>query len=72
MTDSAGSFLFELDMMFEEGSAQTCLFPLLSEIDYLQLADLPLSFAVRRRIHETDSGSAVAGVSTSSCTREIW
>ena len=53
MTDSAGSFLLELDMMFEEGSAQTCLFPLLREIDCLELADLPLSLAVRHGIHET-------------------
>ena len=46
--------LFEVDMMFAEGSAQTCLFPVLSDIDYLQLADLPLSLAVRHGIHETE------------------
>ena len=45
MTDSAGSFLFELDLMFDEGCAQTCLFPLMSKTDYLLFADLPLSLA---------------------------
>ena len=59
MTDSAGSFLFDLDMLFEEGSAQTCLF-LLCEVDNLQLADLPLSHAVRQE-QLLCSGSAVAG-----------
>ena len=53
MTDLAGSFLFELDVMFEEGR-------LLSETDFLQLADLPPSLAVRHGVHEAEFSPGAA------------
>ena len=39
MADLAGYFLVDLNTMLEEGSSRTCMFPPLSETDFLQLAE---------------------------------